>query len=245
MSKQRHLRKRRALDEDEDGPGDEGAPEVRRDALEDLKLLQRTRRRGAGIDASRLVPSAADDDRDGDDNELLESQYVKAEGAAKSQLMDEEAHMARYVETELAKRLGKSVEERGGSLTKAQQAELELYSLPEGLQANVTQEVTLAGMMTAITEVEVGKDSKMRRIAETEAAKARMLAERTGGRDDDDGAGGAVRRGQFAMSFGKQTVRRYEGIDPEHLNERRRFITERTRDLKDIARERQKKRGGW
>jgi hypothetical protein len=48
------------------------------------------------------------------------------------------------------------------------------------LQATLTQEVSLPGMMTAITEVEVSKESKMAKIEETEAVKAALLANKTG-----------------------------------------------------------------
>jgi hypothetical protein len=44
----------------------------------------------------------------------------------------------------------------------------------------LTKEVSLPGMMTAITEVEVSKASKMDKIAETEAVKAALLAKKTG-----------------------------------------------------------------
>lgn len=55
----------------------------------------------------------------------------------------------------------------------------------------------------------------------------------------------AVRRGMFAFSFGKQQKpRQFEGVDPSQLEEQRRFITDRTRDPKDMARMRQQKRGG-
>jgi hypothetical protein len=59
----------------------------------------------------------------------------------------------------------------------------------------------------------------------------------------DDGTG--LRRGMFAFSFGKQQKpRQFEGVDPSQLEEQRRFITERSRDPKDMARMRQQKRGG-
>lgn len=48
------------------------------------------------------------------------------------------------------------------------------------LQVKLTQDVSLPGMMTAITEVEVSKESKMRKIEETERVKASLLAQKTG-----------------------------------------------------------------
>lgn len=48
------------------------------------------------------------------------------------------------------------------------------------LQTSLTKEVSLPGMMTAITEVEVSKEDKMRKIEETERIKHAMLLKKTG-----------------------------------------------------------------
>lgn len=48
------------------------------------------------------------------------------------------------------------------------------------LQTSLTKEVSLPGMMTAITEVEVSKEDKMRKIEETERIKHAMLLKQTG-----------------------------------------------------------------
>lgn len=252
--KQRNLRKKRALEDDPEDAAtaadEAAAAEVKADLLHGLKLLQKQRKRTAGIDASKLVPAAADDGDGFGDNELMDAQYVKAEGTAKSQILDEETHMQRYIESQLAARLGKQVDEGQQRLSRQQQEELELYRLPEGLQASLTQEVSLPGMMTAITEVEVSKESKMAQIEATEAVKAALLAKKAGGGDKaaadgdaDDGTG--LRRGMFAFSFGKQQKpRQYQGLDPSQLEEQRKYITERSRDPKDVARLRQQKRGG-
>eukprot|EP00879_Flechtneria_rotunda_P029117 GHRR01031385.1.p1 GENE.GHRR01031385.1~~GHRR01031385.1.p1 ORF type:complete len:166 (+),score=64.79 GHRR01031385.1:316-813(+) len=135
MAKQRNLRKKRSFEEPED---DEITPEVQKELLEDLKLLQKQRKRVAGVDVSKLIAAttaAADEEGTGTaDNELMDAQYVKAEGTAKSQILDEETHMQMFVERELARRLGRSVDENEQKLSKQQQEELELYRLPEGLQ---------------------------------------------------------------------------------------------------------------
>lgn len=44
-----------------------------------------------------------------------------------------------------------------------------------------------------------------------------------------------VRRGMFAFSFGKQQKRQLD-MDPDQLREQRRYITDRTKDPKDLAR---------
>lgn len=52
--------------------------------------------------------------------------------------------------------------------------------LPCIVQTSLTKEVSLPGMMTAITEVEVSKEDKMRKIEETERIKHAMLLKKTG-----------------------------------------------------------------
>lgn len=133
MPKQRNLRKRPA--EEEADEADDGTPEVQKDLLHDLKLLQKQRKRVAGVDANKLVPAAAsDDDEAAADNELMDAQYVKAVETNKSQIMDESTHMEQFVERELAKRLGKSLEDGQANLTKHEKQELELYQMPEGFE---------------------------------------------------------------------------------------------------------------
>jgi ribosomal protein S6E (S10) len=237
MSKQRNLRRKRTSEEQED---EDDAPEIQKEVLAGLKLLQKQRKRVAGVDASKLVPAAAQDEEEDAEaeNEVMNAQYVKAEGTAKSQIFDEEAHMQQFVERELAKRLGKSVDGSELNLSKQEREELELYKLPDGFQVKLTQDVSLPGMMTAITEVEVSKESKMRKIEETERVKATLLAKKTGQRAEGDGSGAdgmKVRRGMFAFNFGKQQKRQLD-IDPAELQEKRKYITDRTRDPKDLAR---------
>lgn len=133
MPKQRNLRKRPA--EDEADEADDGTPEIQNDLLQDLKLLQKQRKRVPGVDANKLVPAAAaSDDEEAADNELMDAQYVKAVETNKSQIMDESTHMEQFVERELAKRLGKSMEDGQQNLTKHEKQELELYQMPEGFE---------------------------------------------------------------------------------------------------------------
>jgi hypothetical protein len=135
MSKQRNLRKKRPA-EDEADDADEGAQEVQKELLQDLKLLQKQRKRAAGIDANKLVPAAASDDDEAADNELMDAQYVKAVADTKSQIMNEKTHMEQFVERELARRLGKTVDEGEQKLTKQERQERELYQMPEGFEVS-------------------------------------------------------------------------------------------------------------
>jgi hypothetical protein len=182
MSKQRNLRKKRDREE-EDDPA-EAAEELKRDHLEDIKLVQKLRKRSAGIDAGALALKSAKQaetaaaDEDDDDNDLMES-YVKAQGN-QSAFLDEEKHMEQFIEQELARRLGKTVDDGSQKLSKQELEEQELYKVPEAFKAQLTKEVSIPGLITAITEVEVSKEEKLKRIEETEAMKRQLLAGSSG-----------------------------------------------------------------
>lgn len=63
--------------------------------------------------------------------------------------------------------------------------------------------------------------------------------------DGDDDGRMAVRRGMFAFSFGKQQQRRVLSDEAAAgLADRRKYISERTRDPKDIARQQQQRAAG-
>ena len=107
--KQRNLRKRRATEEDPEDGDAANEPEVHSTTLEDLKLLQKQRKRITGVDAAALATRGGEGaNGNPEDNELMEA-YVKAQGG--QNILDEQTHMQKYVEQELARRLGKSVEE--------------------------------------------------------------------------------------------------------------------------------------
>jgi hypothetical protein len=136
MSKQRNLRKKRPA-EDEPEDGDDGTPEVKKELLQDLKLLQKLRKRTAGVDANKLIPAAEYDEDEAADNELMDAQYVKAVEDNRSQILDEKVHMEQFVERELARRLGKAVDEGEQHLSKQERQERELYQMPEGFEVGV------------------------------------------------------------------------------------------------------------
>ena len=133
MSKQRNLRKKRPAEDDADEAGDD-TPEVQKELLQDLKLLQKTRKRVAGVDTTKLVPAATSDDDAEADNELMDAQYVKAVETNRSQILDEKVHMEQFVERELARRLGKTVDDGEQQLSKLEKQERELYKMPEGFE---------------------------------------------------------------------------------------------------------------
>jgi len=237
--KQRNIRKKRTLEEEEAADGD-AVPEVEKETLEDLKLLQKQRKRTVGIHSSALAASRAGEaDLGEQDNDLMEAYVKEQTGQA---ILTEEQHMERFVELEVAKRLGKQVDDLTGAPSARERAELELYDVPEALkvrmrgacalqppsshltamrsdaraactmsrdgcrgrrptdrfrcfsmlrtplhpptpttppppqsQAQLKSEVSIPGLNAALTEVEVSKEARLRKIEETEAMKRKLL----------------------------------------------------------------------
>lgn len=124
----------------------------------------------------------------------------------------------RYVEQQLAIRLGKELPDEAGKGSKRPKTVDEM-----ALEAAVPKQKELysdpgAAFVAGVTEVPLGVEHKLKNIEATEAAKAALLkkggnaarAMRGGGFqdfEDDDGYGGAsgggCRRGQFPVRFGK------------------------------------------
>lgn len=189
-SKRRNIRTKRASSADEAAEEEE----ILKDNLEDVKLLQKQRRRMPGMGASALatgntkatrqvVEDTADEDDDG--NELLDS-YVKAKAVVTA---EENPHMQRYVEEELARRLGRKRPgeelDMADPLVRQRLEEEELYRVPEELKSRMQQDVVIPGLNTSITEVPVPLDHRLRNIEQTEAMKRTLLAAGGG-----SGAGG-------------------------------------------------------
>jgi hypothetical protein len=76
------------------------------------------------------------------------------------------------------------------------------HSRPPPPQANLKNEVSIPGLNTAITEVEVSKEAKLRKIEETEAVKRRLL---------EQDAGWWVAFGLGGMGAGRPGVRETPG----------------------------------
>mmetsp|Transcript_18633 Transcript_18633/g.40036 ORF Transcript_18633/g.40036 Transcript_18633/m.40036 type:complete len:160 (+) Transcript_18633:394-873(+) len=146
--------------------------------------------------------------------------------------------MQKFVELELAKRLGKRA---GDDLLdeaeiRRRREDADLYSVPDEFKTTLQQDVPIAGLMTGITEVALPVEERLKKFEETEAAKRRMLAAASRRArlplDDEDRRpaqeGGKMRRGLFAATFGKHQPVRMAERDPEELEaQRRRVVSER------------------
>lgn len=191
-SKQRNIRKRRAVDDSEESDEYTKTPILN---SEDIKLLQKQRQRRAvcvcgsgcrsnsfhspflythrglifllqGLDATQLAAPTT--------GETLELQTALNDDSIKqsfrkevAQVTVEDKQMALFVETELAKRLGTNAE---AVVDKKSPVDI----LHEGIQTRkVTEEVM--PWVSGISEVALSLQHKLANIEETEAAKQRLL----------------------------------------------------------------------
>ncbi|PNW77129.1 hypothetical protein CHLRE_10g423350v5 [Chlamydomonas reinhardtii] len=248
--KQRNIRKRVAS-EDEDAPDVSAEPECQRDKLAETRLMQQLRKRSAGTGVGALAmggggPGIGPASREGSvepgseggegAGTVVMDAYVKAKSIAVQ--MDEDAHMQKYVEEQLAARLGKTAEaeaEENDPEVKRRKLEQELYALPSDFTTQLEQELVLPGMVSTLAEVPLAAKDKLKSIEATEALKRSLLAQVGGSTlvlEEDaearDREAARIRRGQFVKSFGAQKARVHR--EPEELEaeaRKRRFVSER------------------
>ncbi|KAL4434193.1 hypothetical protein ABPG75_000634 [Micractinium tetrahymenae] len=232
--KQRNLRKRRALDKQEelsdDGDaapaaaaaagGEGGEPAAPRLTAEDIRALQKQRQRRTGVDAAALMAAAEVRERKGSGltvggpsahQDVLQAAF-KRERQLHSE--EEDPHMKKYIEEQLAKRMGRHLEDEAARAAAEEAARRAadplLAALPEGLQKRQQDTELGPSWVAGITEVPLSLEQKLKNIEDTERAKKEMLLMGGAYDDDDDMAGpGGTRRGAFPVTFGKQ--------NPKHL----------------------------
>ncbi|KAK1279276.1 hypothetical protein QJS04_geneDACA004744 [Acorus gramineus] len=184
-----------------DEEAESGDEEERRLALEEVKFLQKQRERKTGIAANFPVPAqtvggvgggggSGGSDRgglrrpsekgDGDGEEELVLQDTFAQETA---VTIEDPNMLRYVEQELAKRRGKTIDAADQVDNDLKRAEDELYAIPEHLKVRKrNSEESSTQWTTGIAEVQLPIEYKLRNIEETEAAKKLLQEKRLAGR---------------------------------------------------------------
>eukprot|EP01025_Chloroclados_australasicus_P065535 TRINITY_DN8929_c0_g1_i10.p5 TRINITY_DN8929_c0_g1~~TRINITY_DN8929_c0_g1_i10.p5 ORF type:complete len:235 (+),score=46.59 TRINITY_DN8929_c0_g1_i10:2476-3180(+) len=169
--KQRSYRKRKRLESEP-----ESDPDSR---LESTLWLQQQRNKKSGLTDQQLSFGGQGQDSDGEHvyglqpraSDLLEA-YVKEKTVSKTG----DCNMEQYVEEEIAKRLGKKrvdVDEGGEAARK--EKEHELYQIPENLRGSEMGEVSIPGLNTAITEIQLPMKYKLKNIEATESAKNELL----------------------------------------------------------------------
>ncbi|KAE8648310.1 protein COP1 SUPPRESSOR 2 [Cucumis sativus] len=191
--------------------------EEHRMALEEVKFLQKQRERRAGIPAvppvsaqtttagaggasggGGLVRKSTDANSktgggggnknesaggEGDKDDLVLQDTFAQETA----VMVEDPNMLKYIEQELAKKRGRTVETVEGAENDLKQAEDELYKIPEHLKVkrrNSNESSTQ--WTTGIAEVQLPIEFKLKNIEETEAAKKLLQEKRFVGRSTSE-----------------------------------------------------------
>lgn len=199
----RNYRKQRDTDEEDD---DEQEPISTTETIEERRALQRFRKKHGGVTAAalalgkKLAPeeevesdpfklktgglvelnSLIQDrnrDREGEDKE--KSINLGANFAAETNRRDEDTHMLKYIEDEMAKRKGVQLDKTVQSKPKSK--EDLLYQVPENINVKskimASEEMLSNQMLSGIPEVDLGIDAKIRNIEATEEAKQKMMEE--------------------------------------------------------------------
>ncbi|KAL4561293.1 hypothetical protein LXL04_033457 [Taraxacum kok-saghyz] len=195
MKKNKNFRKRSIADVEDEQPGVTEDGNEMRLALEEVKFLQKLREKKSGVpaivktgqaaaasgvnNAGGLAPKGGDKG-EGDEKDDLVLQDTFAQETA---VMDEDPHMLKYVEQELAKKKGKNIDEADQVENDIKRAEDELYKIPEHLKVKRrNSEESSTQWTTGIAEIQLPIEFKLKNIEETEAAKKLLQEKRLMGR---------------------------------------------------------------
>ncbi|BFZ05881.1 hypothetical protein BsWGS_08920 [Bradybaena similaris] len=200
FKRRRNIREKgKSSDSSDDSDNDEET----REKLEALRTLQKMRSRQHGVSAAGLalgkkIPKT-EEVSDADpfkmntggfvDMKALKKKPLKGEAAeaigtafaAETNRRDEDSEMLKYVEEELARRKGHHKEEEGHIDKQKTQAD-SLYDLPEHLKKysseKKSEDMLSNQMLSGIPEIDLGIETKIRNIEQTEEAKQKLLDER-------------------------------------------------------------------
>ncbi|KAJ0612137.1 putative telomere length and silencing protein [Helianthus annuus] len=197
MKKTKNFRKRSIAEvEDDHTEVPEDGNDMRL-ALEEIKFLQKLREKKSGVpavvktgqaaaaasggnSAGGLVSKGGDKgDGDGEKDDLVLQDTFAQETA----VMDEDPHMLKYIEQELAKKKGKNIDVTDQVENDIKHAEDELYKIPEHLKVKRrNSEESSTQWTTGIAEIQLPIEFKLKNIEETEAAKKLLQEKRLMGR---------------------------------------------------------------
>ncbi|KAF8112954.1 hypothetical protein N665_0058s0053 [Sinapis alba] len=190
MPPKRNFRKRPLEEEEEEDDQSKAASseeeEKRRLALEEVKFLQKLRERKLGISALSTAQNsmgkakpAEKAEAEGEKEELVLQDTFAQETA----VLIEDPNMVKYVEQELAKKRGKSLEDAEEVENELKRVEDELYKIPDHLKVKKrSSEESSTQWTTGIAEVQLPIEYKLKNIEETEAAKKLLQEKRLMGR---------------------------------------------------------------
>ncbi|ORX39980.1 hepatocellular carcinoma-associated antigen 59-domain-containing protein [Kockovaella imperatae] len=190
--------------EDSSTAGEDGEDGL---SVDELIMLRKLRKSKQGIDLEKLnrgehrhrkknedagLQRYGLQTRDEDVDEELEDEKERAKRLVRSNnftqqtnALDVDKHMMAYIEEGIAKRKGNTAKE-GEEIPKPYDPQAELYRIPERFKSlpsiktedeegNLTNSL---GMLSAIPEVDLGMDNRLRNIEETEKAKREMMEQR-------------------------------------------------------------------
>ncbi|VAI51870.1 unnamed protein product [Triticum turgidum subsp. durum] len=188
----KNFRKRSLESDAADNSDDE---DTRRVALEEIRYMQKLRERKLGIPAASVATgAAASATTDGSTARGRGGSGAGAAGEEDLVLQDtfaqetavtiEDPNMLRYVENELLKKRGKTIEVND----KDDKDEVdELYVVPDHLKVRKkNMEESSTQWTTGIAEVQLPIEYKLRNIEETEAAKKMLQERRLAGKTKSD-----------------------------------------------------------
>lgn len=197
MAKRRYRSRRRDEDEEDEMTVSE--------KLEEAKELQTIRKRPSGVSAAGLaygkkytleeekmapdpfklktgglinLKEITNEEIEGTEDEVVKR--LASQFSAESQTRDDETHMMKYIETEMAKIKGQNDEEK--KLTDYEVKIASLYQVPERLkikEKKQSEEMLSNQMLSGIPEVDLGLEAKFKNIEETELAKRKIIEDQT------------------------------------------------------------------
>ncbi|KAK9050660.1 hypothetical protein SSX86_030370 [Deinandra increscens subsp. villosa] len=196
MKKNKNFRKRSIAEEEDELTGVAEDGNDMRLALEEVKFLQKLRERKSGVPAVVKTGQAAATSGGNNAGGLVSKGGDKGEGdgekddlvlqdtfAQETAVLDEDPHMLKYIEQELAKKKGKNIDVTDQVENAIKHAEDELYKIPEHLKVKRrSSEEGSTQWTTGIAEIQLPIEFKLKNIEETEAAKKLLQEKRLMGR---------------------------------------------------------------
>ncbi|KAK1413534.1 hypothetical protein QVD17_35309 [Tagetes erecta] len=196
MKKNKNFRKRSITEEEDEHTAVAEDGNDMRLALEEIKFLQKLREKKSGVPAVVKTGQAAVASGGNNAGGLVSKGGDKGEGdgekddlvlqdtfAQETAVLDEDPHMLKYIEQELAKKKGKNIDVTNQVENDIKHAEDELYKIPEHLKVKRrNSEESSTQWTTGIAEIQLPIEFKLKNIEETEAAKKLLQEKRLMGR---------------------------------------------------------------
>ncbi|XP_064649756.1 splicing factor C9orf78 homolog [Lineus longissimus] len=206
MAEQKQKKQFRRRKYSSSSDNDSEKEEETRTAVEDMKELQKMRKRPRGVDVATGLNAGVSEPKPEEQGKKVDPFKLKSGGgiismqdlkksrggdkdedeiigtsfAAETNRRDEDADMLTYVEEELKKRKGLNTD-ADAAAQKQKTVDDVLLDCPEHLRSSTgkkTEDMLSNQMLSGIPEVDLGIEAKIKNIESTEEAKQRMIEER-------------------------------------------------------------------